>query len=189
MLPRQMWLIWMSAASRLTRAIRHLESVYRGNVVILRGLATERVSSISWWQSVPIVTTTWNGTSHGRKRRAGQTYSGCIHSLRESLISLRLIGRAAHSALQWIISTSITTLSFCRWLPVGDTGTFSEHHTGPWTDHGPVEYVFNMIHTLLLQYFCTIDDLPVLGNRIDTVIAQMTNFKNYFLHVRLSDNW
>jgi hypothetical protein len=55
-------------------------------------------------------------------------------------------------------------------------------------DHGPVEYVFNMIHTLLLQYFCTIDDLPVLGNRIDTVIAQMTNFKNYFLHVRLSDN-
>jgi hypothetical protein len=29
--------------------------------------------------------------------------------------------------------------------------------------------------------------LTVLGNRIDTVIAQMTNFKNYFLHVRLPD--
>jgi hypothetical protein len=25
--------------------------------------------------------------------------------------------------------------------------------------------------------------LPVLGNRTDLVIAQMTNFKNYFLHV------
>jgi hypothetical protein len=30
--------------------------------------------------------------------------------------------------------------------------------------------------------------LPVLGNHIDTVIARMTIFKNYFLHVRLPDN-
>ena len=52
-----------------------------------------------------------------------------------------------------------------------------------------MEYVFNTIHTLLLQYFRTINDLPVLGNRIDTVIDRMTNFKNYFLHVRLPDNW
>ena len=57
-----------------------------------------------------------------------------------------------------------------------------------WYVDGPMEYVFNTIHTLLLQYFGTIDDLPVLGNRIDTVIAWMTNFKNYFLHVRLPDN-
>ena len=51
-----------------------------------------------------------------------------------------------------------------------------------------MEYVFNTIHTILLQYICTINDLPVLGNRIDTVIDRMTNFKNYFLHVRLPDN-
>jgi hypothetical protein len=30
--------------------------------------------------------------------------------------------------------------------------------------------------------------LSVLGNRIDTVIDWMTNFKNYFLHVQLPDN-
>jgi hypothetical protein len=30
--------------------------------------------------------------------------------------------------------------------------------------------------------------LSVLGNRIDTVIDRMTNFKNYFLHVQLPDN-
>ena len=57
-----------------------------------------------------------------------------------------------------------------------------------WSVDGPMEYVFNTIHTLLLQYFRTINYLPVLGNRIDTVIARMTNFKNYFLHVRLPDN-
>ena len=57
-----------------------------------------------------------------------------------------------------------------------------------WSVDGPMEYVFNTIHTLLLQHFCTIDDLIVLANRIDTVIAQMTNFRNYFLHVRLPDN-
>jgi hypothetical protein len=31
--------------------------------------------------------------------------------------------------------------------------------------------------------------LPVLGNRTDSVIAQMTNFNNYFLHVWLPANW
>jgi hypothetical protein len=30
--------------------------------------------------------------------------------------------------------------------------------------------------------------LIVLANRINTVIAQMTTFRNYFLHVRLPDN-
>ena len=49
-------------------------------------------------------------------------------------------------------------------------------------------YVFNTSHTLLLQYFRNINLLLVFGNRIDTVIAQITNFKNYFLHVRLPDN-
>ena len=49
----------------------------------------------------------------------------------------------------------------------------------------PVEYVFNTIHTLLLQYFCTNEDLTVLGNHIDRVIAWLTNFKNYFLCVQL----
>ncbi len=57
-----------------------------------------------------------------------------------------------------------------------------------WSVDGPMEYVFNSIHTLLLQHFHTIDELTVLGNRIDTVIARMTNFKNYFLHVQLPDN-
>jgi len=33
-----------------------------------------------------------------------------------------------------------------------------------WSVDGQMEYVFNTIHTLLLQYFRTIDDLPVLGN-------------------------
>jgi hypothetical protein len=30
--------------------------------------------------------------------------------------------------------------------------------------------------------------LIVLANCINMVIAQMTNFRNYFLHVQLSDN-
>ncbi len=57
-----------------------------------------------------------------------------------------------------------------------------------WSVDGPMEYVFNTIHTLLLQYFGTIDNLAVLGNCINTMIAQLTNFKNYFLHVQLPDN-
>ena len=52
-----------------------------------------------------------------------------------------------------------------------------------WSVDGPMEYIFNTIDTLLLQHFRTIDNLTVLGNPIDTVIAQMTKFKNYFLHV------
>ena len=189
MLPLQIWLIWMSApsSSRLRRAIHRLESVYFGNVVILRGSTTKRGSSISWWQSVPILTTTWNGTSYGRKRRVGQTYSGCTHSLRESLISLRSIGRAIHSALQWIISTSITTLFFLTMIASWRHMYF---FIAPyWSVDGPMGYVFNTSHTLLLQYFCNINLLLVFGNRIDMVIAQITNFKNYFLHVRLPDNW
>jgi hypothetical protein len=51
-----------------------------------------------------------------------------------------------------------------------------------------MEYIFNTIHTLLLQYFRTIDNLAVLGNCIDMVIAQMTGLKNYFLHVGFPDN-
>jgi hypothetical protein len=58
-----------------------------------------------------------------------------------------------------------------------------------WSVDGPMGYVFNTSHTLLLQYFRNINLLLVFGNRIDMVIAQITNFKNYFLHVRLPDNW
>jgi hypothetical protein len=57
-----------------------------------------------------------------------------------------------------------------------------------WSVDGPMEYIFNTIHNLLLRHFRTIDDLAVLGNRIDTVIAQMTGFNNYFLHVGFPDN-
>ncbi len=42
-----------------------------------------------------------------------QIYLGCLRLLRVPLISLQLIGRAAHSALQWLISPSITILFFC----------------------------------------------------------------------------
>ncbi len=57
-----------------------------------------------------------------------------------------------------------------------------------WSVDGPMEYVLNMIHTLMLQYFGTIDHLDILGYCVDTVIAQLTNFKNYFLHVQLPDD-
>jgi len=57
-----------------------------------------------------------------------------------------------------------------------------------WSVDRPMEYIFNSIHTLLLRHFCTIDDLAVLGNCIDTVIAQMTGFNNYFQHVGFPDN-
>jgi hypothetical protein len=50
-----------------------------------------------------------------------------------------------------------------------------------------MEYILNTIRTLLLQHLCIIDDLAVLGNRTNMVIAQMTGFKNYFLHVGFSN--
>jgi hypothetical protein len=56
-----------------------------------------------------------------------------------------------------------------------------------WSVDGPIEYVFNTIHTLQLQYFGTINNLDILCNRVDTMIAQLTNFKNDFLHVKLPD--
>jgi hypothetical protein len=59
-----------------------------------------------------------------------------------------------------------------------------------WSIDGPMEYVFNTILFCCstLVPLTKIDNLDILGNHVDTVIAQLTNFKNYFLHVKLPKN-
>lgn len=56
-----------------------------------------------------------------------------------------------------------------------------------WSVDGPMEYVFNTIHTHLLQHFKEIGDLVVLENVLGQIIARLTNFIRYFLHVGFPD--
>jgi hypothetical protein len=63
MLPRQIWLIWMSVASRLRKAIRHLESVYRGHfegaynrerkLNLMMAISADRNYDMEWHQLWP----------------------------------------------------------------------------------------------------------------------------------------
>ena len=52
-----------------------------------------------------------------------------------------------------------------------------------WAIDGPMEYIFNTIHVLLLQHYGDVHDLDELENVTDTIIAGMSNFIRYFLHV------
>ena len=57
-----------------------------------------------------------------------------------------------------------------------------------WSVDGPMEYIFNTIHVFLLMHFRNIEDLDELGNRLDVIIAQLTGFLAYFLHVGFPNN-
>lgn len=57
-----------------------------------------------------------------------------------------------------------------------------------WSVDGPMEYVFNTLHTILLRYFNDIADLEELGNRLNIIIQQLNGFLRYFLHVGFPDN-
>lgn len=57
-----------------------------------------------------------------------------------------------------------------------------------WSVDGPMEYIFNAIHTHLLMHFRGIEDLAALGNRLDVIIPQLNGFLKYFLHVGFPDN-
>ena len=57
-----------------------------------------------------------------------------------------------------------------------------------WSVDGPMEYVFNTLHTLLLMFFRDCEDLDELANRIDLTIPQMRGFVRYSLHVGFPDN-
>jgi hypothetical protein len=56
-----------------------------------------------------------------------------------------------------------------------------------WSVDGPMEYIFNTIHTHLLQHFRQISDLVELENVIHEIIANLTNFQRYFFHVGFPD--
>ena len=52
-----------------------------------------------------------------------------------------------------------------------------------WPVDGAIEYVFNTIHSCLLEYYNRIQDLEELKNRLVLIIGQMQNFHRYFIHV------
>ena len=52
-----------------------------------------------------------------------------------------------------------------------------------WYVDGPMEYVFNTIHTHLLMYYNKIHDLDELEHALDLIIADLTHFERYFFHV------
>ncbi len=56
-----------------------------------------------------------------------------------------------------------------------------------WSADGPIEYVFNAIHTHLLMFFTEIQDLDQLLNCLDEIINDMGGFQRYFFHVRIPD--
>ena len=57
-----------------------------------------------------------------------------------------------------------------------------------WSVDGPIEYVFNTIHTHLLMHFRTIEDLNALGTLLDAIIPQLNGFLKYFLNVGFPNN-
>lgn len=57
-----------------------------------------------------------------------------------------------------------------------------------WSVDGPMEYIFNTIHTHLLMHYREVHDLDALENALDLIIAQMGNFLRYFLHVGFPNN-
>jgi hypothetical protein len=56
-----------------------------------------------------------------------------------------------------------------------------------WSVDGPIEYVFNTIHTHLLLFFTQIHDLDQLANTLDEIIDGMGGFERYFFHVGFPD--
>lgn len=52
-----------------------------------------------------------------------------------------------------------------------------------WPMDGAIEYVFNTIHSRLMEYFNRLENLDELRNRIVLIVGQMENFHNYFIHV------
>ena len=57
-----------------------------------------------------------------------------------------------------------------------------------WSVDGPIEYVFNPIHTHLLSYFTEIETLGELETCLDEIIDGMGHFERYFFHVGFPDN-
>ena len=56
-----------------------------------------------------------------------------------------------------------------------------------WSLDRPMEYIFNIVH-VLLTYSRDIGDLDELGNRLDSIITEMGDFLEYFMHVQFPDN-
>jgi hypothetical protein len=56
-----------------------------------------------------------------------------------------------------------------------------------WSVNGPIEYVFNTIHTHLLLFFTEIHDLDQLKNCLNEIINDMAGFQQYFFHVGFPD--
>jgi hypothetical protein len=56
-----------------------------------------------------------------------------------------------------------------------------------WSVDGPIEYVFNTIHTHLLSFFTLIHDLDQLENCLIEIIGDMVGFERYFFHVGFPD--
>ena len=52
-----------------------------------------------------------------------------------------------------------------------------------WSVDGPMEYIFNTIHTHLLVYYNDIHDLDKLENVLHLIIARLSLFDRYFAHV------
>jgi len=56
-----------------------------------------------------------------------------------------------------------------------------------WSVDGPIEYVFNTIHTHLLLFFTQIHDLDQLENCLIEIIGDMGGFERYFFHIGFPD--
>ena len=49
-----------------------------------------------------------------------------------------------------------------------------------WSVDGPMEYIFNTIHVHLLTYHKEVENLVQRENILDTIIANMDDFRSYF---------
>jgi transposase len=56
-----------------------------------------------------------------------------------------------------------------------------------WPVDGAIEYVFNTIHSRLMEYFNRLQDLDDLRNRVILIVGQMENFHSYFINVGFRD--
>ncbi len=103
----------------------------------------------------------------------------------------RVIARLATDHPDWLFCFMMDNLNSHKNAMVLNLITGAGHcylfRAPYWSVDGPIEYVFNAIHTNLLLFFTEIQDLDQLWNCLDEIINDMGGFQQNFIYVSFPD--
>ncbi len=150
------------------------------------------------WPSPLIRTITWSGIISGHKKKAGQICFRCMCFFRGLLFSWQ------STFLVDLFCFTVDNLNTHKHPMVLGLITGGSHRylvCAPyWSVNGPIEYIFNTIHTKLLSFFGEIDDLDMLETYLNklsmiwlalritftTLVSQITKTK-HSIHFNIID--